>query len=119
MTRRDLELSLRQMQEHASEAIALARGRRRNDLDTDRTFNLALVRLLEVVGEAASRVSPEERVRLSRIPWPQIIGLRNRLIHGYDEVDHDILWEIVGQDLPNLIEELKRGGTISEDTAPS
>jgi uncharacterized protein with HEPN domain len=77
------------------------------DLDTDRQLNLALVRLLEIVGEAAGRVPSDERVLHPDIPWPEIVGLRNRLIHGYDSVDFDILWQIVTQDLPPLITALE------------
>jgi uncharacterized protein with HEPN domain len=86
----------------------MAQGKTRADLDTDRPLNLSLVRLLEIVGEAASRVPVSERAQYSGIPWVQIVGLRNRLIHGYDNVDFDILWEIVTQDLPPLIAELER-----------
>jgi uncharacterized protein with HEPN domain len=66
-------------------------------------LNLALTRLLEIVGEAAARTSQEERSRYPAIPWMQVVGLRNRLIHGYDSVDFDILWQIVTRDLPPLI----------------
>jgi uncharacterized protein with HEPN domain len=69
-------------------AVELARGRTRTDLDTDRLLNLALVRLLEIVGEAANRVPKEEQTQYPRVPWPQIVGLRNRLIHGYDSISH-------------------------------
>lgn len=86
----------------------MARGRTRADLDTDRQLNLALVRLLGVVGEAAGRVASEERAAPPDIPWPEIVGLRNRLIHGYDSVDFDILWEIVSNDLPPLIAVLEK-----------
>jgi uncharacterized protein with HEPN domain len=86
---RDIRLS--HMLDHAREVIVLSEGRSRSDLDTDRLLNLALVRLLEIVGEAANRVPPEERQQHPEIPWPQIISLRNRLIHGYDAVDNDIL----------------------------
>lgn len=82
-------------------------GRKRADLDQDRLLNLALVRLLEIIGEAANRVPEEQRAYLPQIPWPQIVSLRNRLIHGYDEVDFDILWQIVVHDLPPLIEALE------------
>jgi uncharacterized protein with HEPN domain len=70
-------------------------------------LNLALVRLLEIVGEAAGRVSEVERALHPEIPWPQIVGLRNRLIHGYDAVDHDILWQIITDDLPPLVKALE------------
>ena len=96
------------MLEHAREAVAMARGRQRADLDHDRMLNLALVRLLEIIGEAANRVPEEDRAGFPEVPWPQIVSLRNRLIHGYDEVDFDILWQIVAHDLPRLVEALER-----------
>ena len=96
-------IRLRHMLDYAQEAVALVQGRTRADLEDDRLLELGLVRLLEVVGEAASRVPMEDRALYSDIPWPQIIGLRNRLIHGYDAVDQDILWQIVVEDLPPLI----------------
>jgi uncharacterized protein with HEPN domain len=91
------------MLDHAREAVALAQGKSRADLDSDRLLELALVQLLEVAGEAANRVPSEDRARYPDIPWPQIVSLRNRLIHGYDAVDLDILWQIIEQDLPPLI----------------
>jgi uncharacterized protein with HEPN domain len=95
------------MLDHAREAIEMIQGRKRADLDHDRQFNLALVRLLEIIGEAAKRVPEAQRTRIPEIPWAQIVSLRNRLIHGYDEVDFDILWQIVTRDLPNLVATLK------------
>ncbi len=96
------------MLKRAHEAVDMARGRSRNDLDSDRQFNLALTRLLEIIGEAAARVSEPTRAAHPEIPWPQIVGLRNRLIHGYDNVDFDVLWQIVTDDLSPLIQELER-----------
>jgi uncharacterized protein with HEPN domain len=66
------------------------------------------VRLLEIIGEAAGRVPAEEQARRPGVPWPSIVGLRNRLIHGYDTIDDDIVWEIVTTDLPSLTSELSR-----------
>ena len=99
---------LRHMLDHAREAVSMVRGKTRADLDTDRQLNLALVRLLEIIGEAAGRISKEDQDRYSNIPWPEIVGLRNRLIHGYDEVDFDILWQIVTRDLSPLIKNLEK-----------
>jgi uncharacterized protein with HEPN domain len=107
MTRRDDAARMRHMLDHAAEALALAQGRTRADLDADRTFNLAMTRLLEIVGEAAARATESARDRYPQIPWAQIASLRNRLIHGYDEVDFDILWDIVQEDLPVLVVELR------------
>jgi uncharacterized protein with HEPN domain len=95
------------MLDHAREACTLVYNKSREDLDSDRLLNLALVRLLEIIGEAASRISPEDRARYAGIPWPQIIGMRNRLIHGYDLVDFEILWQTVVVDLPALIDALE------------
>ena len=108
MSRHDDRTRMRHMLTHAEETVGMARGRSRGDLDSDRQFNLALVRLMEVVGEAASRVSAEGRQRHPAIPWPEVAGLRNRLVHGYDKVDFDILWDIVQDDLPRLIAELRK-----------
>ncbi len=108
MSRHRTDIALRQMRDHAKEALGLAKGKQREDLDAERVLNLALVRLLEIVGEAANRMPPEDRDRYPQIPWPQIIGLRHRLIHAYDQVDFDILWEIVTRDLPPLVAELER-----------
>jgi uncharacterized protein with HEPN domain len=106
MSRRDPVVSLRQMRDHAREAVELVRGRSRSDLDSNRLLALAVVRLLEIIGEAAGRVPAEEQVRRPGVPWPSIVGLRNRLIHGYDDVDYDIVWQIVTTDLPLLALEL-------------
>lgn len=79
----------------------------RTDLDTDELFALAMARLLEIVGEAASRVSKDRQSRHPEVPWGQIIGLRNRLIHGYDTIDPDITWQILVNSVPMLIESLQ------------
>jgi uncharacterized protein with HEPN domain len=91
MSSHDSSVSLCQMRDYAREALDMVRGCVRTDLDKDRKLNLSLVRLLEIIGEAANRVPPEDQTKYPRIPWAQIISLRNRLIHGYDQVDFDIL----------------------------
>lgn len=68
----------------------------------------SLVRLLEIVGEAAACVSLETRGLHASIPWRQVVSMRNRLVHGYDEVDLDILWDTVTRDIPHLITELEQ-----------
>ncbi len=108
MARHDTAISLRQMLAHAREAIGMAHGHRREDLDADRQLNLSLVRLLEIVGEAAGRVPEADRGRYPRIPWRDVVDLRNRLVHGYDTVNFDIVWAIVQQDLPPLVAELEK-----------
>jgi len=97
---------LRHMLDAANEALSFARGRSRADLDDNRMLALALVRLLEVIGEAGARVSPERQARLPHIPWREVTGMRNRLIHGYAEVDLDIVWAVIEEDLPKLVADL-------------
>jgi len=101
------------MRDFAREAVALAAGRSRPDLDADRMLELSLTHLLEIIGEAASRVPENERDTYPRIPWRRLVGLRNRLIHGYDQINLDIVWRIVSDDLPALINEL--GSIVSGD----
>ncbi len=108
MSHHDDSVSLRQILDHASEAIALVENRTRADLDQDRVLSLALVQLVQIVGEAARRVSDPLRAQHPEIPWSEIIALRNRLIHGYDTIDFDILWQIVTSDLPSLIEKVEQ-----------
>lgn len=107
MTRHDPSVYVRHMLDHAREAADMARGRSRADLDLNRQLNLALVRLMEVIGEAATRVPEEFRARYPQVPWRDVADLRNRLIHGYDTVDFDRLWAILRQDIPSLIDQLE------------
>ena len=81
MSRHDSELPLHQMLDHAREAIILSNGRSSEELVDDRVLGLAIVRLMEIVGEAANRVPKEERSRHPEIPWTQIISLRNRFVY--------------------------------------
>ncbi len=101
-------LRVRHMLDHAREVLALVQSRKRADLDTDRALNLQVLRLLEVVGEAAGGVTEDERSKHPGIPWTRIVGLRNRLVHEYDAVDFDIVWKIVTEDVPPLVEALER-----------
>jgi len=107
MSRHEDTVSLRQMLDHIEEATELSHGRTCEDLVSDRLFFLALLKLVEIVGEAATRVSPATQDAHPDLPWREIVGTRNRLIHGYDAVDYDILWEIVTTDFPPLAAQIK------------
>jgi len=111
-------VTLRQMFEHAKEAVALAGNRDRQDLESNRVIGLAVVRILEIIGEAARRISPETTATHPQVPWAQLIGLRNRLIHGYDSVDMGIVWQILREDLPRLIEDLRAIPGVEDDIRP-
>jgi uncharacterized protein with HEPN domain len=99
---------MRHMLDHAREALAMVGGRNRHDLDTDRMLQLALTHLVEIIGEAANRVSREGRSRHPYIPWQDAINTRNRFIQGYDTVDYDVVWQIATRELPLLIAALER-----------
>ncbi len=109
MTQHDAQVRLRHMLDYSREAVEMARGRTRSDLDRDRQLNLSWTRPLEMIGEAAARVPVAGRERWPGIPWADIVGLRNRLVHGYDEVNLDILWAIVTDDIPRLVGEPQSG----------
>ena len=80
----------------------------RTNLQRERMLELSLIRLIEVVGEAATRVTPEGQEKYPSIPWSQVVSMRNRLIHGYDQVDLNILWDTIEDDVPPLITELEK-----------
>lgn len=99
---------LKHMLDAANKAIEFTKSCKRSDLEGNEQLSLAVVRLLEVLGEAAKNVSEEVRVNYPEIPWRQIGGTRDRLIHGYFDVDYDIVWQIVSVDLPELIKHLEK-----------
>ena len=107
MSRHSELVRLRHMLDHAREAVALVAGKTRADLSGNRLLQLGLVRLVEIIGEAAARVSKDWRAKCPMIPWDDVVAMRNKLIHGYDMVDLNILWDTVTDDLPRLIQELE------------
>jgi uncharacterized protein with HEPN domain len=107
MSKRDPDTAIRQILAYCREAVEIVKSKTRADLDQDRLLNLALTRLVEIIGEAANRVPDDFKGRYPDLPWLQMIGARNRLIHGYDYVDFDVLWVILSHDLPILINRLQ------------
>jgi uncharacterized protein with HEPN domain len=99
---------LQHMLDAARKATELTEKCQCSDMDKDETLALAVVRLLEILGEAAKNVSKEYRRNYPAIPWSQIAGTRDRLIHGYFDVDIDIVWKIISTDLPPLISQLEQ-----------
>ena len=108
MSKHDLDVTLRQMLGNAQEALQLSQSRTREQLAEDRLYNLAITPLLEVMGEAATCVPPDFRSRHAEIALGEVIGLRNRLIHGYDSIDLDIVWQVITVDLPKLVDDLAK-----------
>ena len=95
------------MLDAAREAVSFTSGRARANLDDDRQLVLALVKDVEIVGEAANAVDEATRAELPHIPWQEIVAMRNRLVHAYFEINLDIVWQTVRQDLPMLIAQLE------------
>lgn len=104
----DDNIRIRHILDAAREAVAFAKGRSRADLDSDRKLNLSLVRLLEIIGEAARGISQEFRDSHPDLPWKSMVGMRDRLIHGYFDINLDVVWETVTEDLPPLIAQLEK-----------
>lgn len=95
------------MLDAADEARGFLEGRSRADLDRDSMLLRALVNCLEVVGEAASQVTEETRCRIADIPWRAIVGMRNRLVHAYFDIDKDMVWATVTTNLTGLVAALE------------
>src|SRR5574341_922520 len=91
------------MLEIAEDALEIAQGVDRQRFDRDSTIRWALVHLIQVIGEAARHVSDSYRIEHPEVPWPKIVGMRHRIVHDYLNVNYDIVWDVVTQELPELI----------------
>jgi uncharacterized protein with HEPN domain len=96
------------MLDSARDVVDFSRGRSRVDLDSDRKLVLALVKAVEIIGEAAYQVTPVTRQRLPEIPCDDLVGMRHRLVHAYFDVNLDILWRTATDDVPALLRVLER-----------
>ncbi len=105
--KRDDAIRLRHILDAASEALSFSTGKSREDLEADRKLSLSLVKEIEIIGEAASKVGETTKAALPRLPWGQMVSMRNRLVHAYFDVDHEIVWNTVVQELPPLIAEIR------------
>jgi uncharacterized protein with HEPN domain len=94
------------MRDHAQEAVDMLGDRGVEQLRTNRMLQLALLQLIEIVGEAAARVPADVRQIYPSVPWQLAAGMRNRLIHGYDVVEFEIVYDTVKDDLPALVAQL-------------
>lgn len=95
------------MIESAEDVLQFMAGRSRQDLDQDRMLRYAVVRAIEIIGEAASKITTETRASHADLPWAAMIGMRNRLVHAYFDIDTDILWVAASQEVPVLLDQLK------------
>lgn len=97
---------VRHMLDATQKALAFVQGYEKTDFESDELMQLAAVRLIEIIGEATRHVSSSTREQRSEIPWAAIAGTRNQLIHGYFNVDLDIVWSILHDNLPVLEQDL-------------
>ena len=106
--RRDDLIRIWHMLDAAKEALSFAKNKSRGDLDSDRMLVLSIVKSIEIMGEAASKVTQETREMYAELPWANIIAMRNRLIHVYFDIDLDRVWDTVTDELPPLIASLEK-----------
>ncbi len=102
---------IRHLQEAAQKAIDFSQGSTRQSLDDDELLRLALTKLIEIVGEAAKQVTEATRQAHPSVPWSAAARMRDRLIHHYFDIDLDVLWATVTEDLPRLLGELPPDAT--------
>lgn len=99
---------LQHMLDAAWEAQGFVEGKRRSSLENDRMLALSLIKEIEIIGEAASRVTSSTQDQCIDIPWMHVVSMRNRLVHGYFDIDLERIWFTVTEDLPLLIEALQK-----------
>jgi len=104
----DDRLTLGQMLDTVRRIRATIRGHTREAFEADEVRQLALLHLIQVLGEAASRTSAAFREAHPELPWGQMVGMRNRIVHGYDHVDSDIVWRVATEDLEPVLAALER-----------
>ena len=100
--------SLEHMFESATRLRTLAGERGRATFDDDEAVRLAMLHLIQRLGEAASRLSAEFRATHAEFPWAEMIGMRNRIVHSYDDLDADIIWRVASDDVEPIIAALER-----------
>jgi uncharacterized protein with HEPN domain len=102
------DIRIRHMIEAAERAVSFSEGRERSDLDENELLKFALVKLVEIVGEAAKLVSDETRRAMPQVAWMEAARMRDRLVHHYFDINLDVLWSTVVVDLPSLPEAVRR-----------
>lgn len=108
MSQKDERVYVRHMIDTSKKAISFVTDISREDFDRDEKLRLALTHLLQIIGEAARRISPEFRAIYPQIPWKAIVGMRSKVVHDYLNVDEDVVWETVQNDLAPLVRKLEK-----------
>jgi len=106
MSDRDDVVFLGHMLDLAHKAVAKVEGVSREDSDADEDLRMVSAHLIQVIGEAASRVSEETKLGQPKIPWKEIVGMRHRIVHDSMNVDYDMVWDVLRNKLPPQIRSL-------------
>ena len=102
----DDRLRLQHMFDAINEILSFIKGKEQKELDENRMLSLAIVKLLEIIGEASKKLSKSFKDNHPNIPWRKMTGLRDIIIHHYYELDDDIIWNVIQDELPRIEEEL-------------
>jgi len=108
MSQKDNQVYVQHMIDTANKALSFVEGVSREDFDNNELLRLSLTHLLQIIGEAARRVSPDFRENYPTIPWQAVVGMRSKVVQDYLNVDEDIVWNTVKNDLPLLVKELEK-----------
>ena len=108
MTKIDDLTRLRHMRDATAEILTFLKGQTKTDLDENRMLQLAVIKDLEIIGEAANNISVDTKTAYPDIPWRQMIGMRNRLVHAYFGVNVAVVWQTVQENLPTLLTDLEK-----------
>ena len=104
---RDDCIRLRHMLDAARDVVGFAQGKKRNNLDSDRQLVMAVVKCVEIIGEAANQVSEKTKSEISSLPWIDMINMRHRLVHAYYDINLNVVWATIQDDIPSLIKALE------------
>ena len=107
MSPRDL-VYVGHMLDMARKAVGKVSGLAHDGFEADENLRLALIHLVQIIGEAGRRVSPDFAEQHPDIPWQEIVGMRHKVVHDYLDVNYDIVWTVVTEELPTLVRELEK-----------
>lgn len=101
------KIRIKHMLDASNDIKSFIAGKTQKDIKNNRMLVLSVVKSIEIIGEAAAKISEETRGKFPQIPWQAIIAMRNRLIHGYFDIDPDRVWDTITIDLPPLVTKLR------------
>ena len=92
---------------YAKDSLDFVQNTSYEEFISDKKSVFAVVRALEVIGESSNRIADELKEKYSHLPWIEMRGLRNRIVHNYDDIDYDIIWNVLKNDIPSLITKIE------------